>query len=795
MFRNYLKIALRGLVKNKGYSAINIGGLALGMSVAILIGLWIHDELSFDKHHKNYDCIAKVMQFVTFDVEKVSFDVTPIPMAEELRNKYPEFEKVSLLKGVQGVLGLGEKKFEKSGFYVERAFLEMMTLKMLAGSHNSLEEQNSILLSESMAKAFFGTENPLNKLIKFNNKIDVRVTGTYEDFPDNSSFNDLTFLLPWELLISTDGGARRAQTDWDENSYQVYAQLKKGADFGKVSAKIKDVRMKQDNPPGYRPEFFLQPMSKWHLRSEFKNGVNTGGLVTYVWLFGIIGVFVLLLACINFMNLSTARSEKRAKEVGIRKAVGSMRAQLVKQFFSESFLVVLLAFGISLLLALLIMPFFNEVAAKKISIPWSNAWFWLAGFGFSFITGVVAGSYPAFYLSSFQPIRVLKGGGSSLRVSFGRFAALPRKVLVVLQFTVSVTLIIGTIVIFRQINHAKNRPVGYNRNGLIEVSMSTDDLYGHFDALRNDLLNTGSVKELAESSGSVTIQYGGTTDISWPGKKPDEHPLMKANSVSHEYGKTVGWKLVAGRDFSRNFSTDSAAIILNQTAVKVMGLKKPLETLIRRAGKQYRVIGIVQDMIKESPFAEISPSFFVIDYKGVDVVTLRLAPEKSASESISKVEKIFKAYSPASPFEYKFVDQEFGKKFGDEERIGKLATSFAILAIFISCLGLFGLASFVAEQRTKEIGVRKVLGATVANLWQLLSKDFVVLVIISCFIAGPVSWYFMNGWLKNYTYHTEISWWIFAATALGALGITLLTVSFQAIRAALMNPVKSLRSE
>jgi putative ABC transport system permease protein len=790
MLKNYLKIAFRNLAKSKGYSAINIGGLAVGMAVAMLIGLWVYDELSFDKYHKNYKRVGLLMQHVSFDVEKSTYAYSPIPLGEELRSKYPDFESVSVTKNQALILASGDRKFSKSGSSVEPEFLDIMSVKILAGSRASLNEVNSIMLSEKLANAFFGNENPLNKVIKIDNKLDVTVTGVYEDFPNNSSFKEIEFFIPWKLAVAKDEYVRTSLQVWDENSFQVYCLLRENADFDLVSAKIKDIRMKRDNPPAYKPEFFVQPMNKWHLYGDFKDGKNIGGLIQFVWLFGIIGSAVLLLACINFMNLSTARSEKRAKEVGIRKAIGSFRSQIISQFFSESFLVVFFAFLLSIFISVLFLPFFNQVAGKEMSILWLNPWFWLTGMLFAFITGLVAGSYPAFYLSSFQPLKVLKGTFSA-----GRFAALPRKILVVMQFSVSVTLIIGTIVVLRQIQHAKNRPIGYSSNGLIEIRINTPELIGHYDALRNDLKNTGAVVEMSQSSGAITYQDGGTTDISWEGKSPEAHPLIFSNAVTHDYGNTIGWQIKTGRDFSRSFSTDTSSMILNEAAVKIMGLKTPLGSLVKTRGRSFKVVGIVKDMIKENPFSPVNPSFFICNYNHVSTINIKLAPDLSASEALAKVDSVFKKYSPASPFTYNFADEEYAKKFGTEERVGKLATSFASLAVLISCLGLFGLASFVAEQRTKEIGIRKVLGASVANLWQMLSRDFVILVIISCVISIPIAWYFMSNWLKTYIYRTEISWWIFAATVGGALLITLLTVSFQAIRAALLDPVKSLRSE
>jgi len=788
MLKNYFKTAWRNLVKNKLYSFINIAGLSVGMAVAILIGLWIHDELSFDKNYKNYNNIGQVWQFVNFTGEKASYNSMPIPLAAELRNKYPEFASVSLAATHTGILTAGEKKLSEAGNYVEPVFAEMFSLKMIAGNRNGLKDINSILLSESVARAFFGTGNSINQTIRMDNKTSVKVAGVYEDFPDNSSFKQVHFLASWDLYADNEDWVKNSKTKWDENSWQIYVQLKEGADFNKVSAKIKDIRVKRDDPPAYKPEFFLHPMSKWHLYGDFKNGVNVGGLIQFVWLFGITGVFVLLLACINFMNLSTARSEKRAKEVGIRKVVGSVRGQLIMQFFSESLLVALIAFILALVLAQLTLPFFNGVSDKKMTVLWSSPLFWLIGFGFSAFTGLIAGSYPALYLSSFQPVKVLK---RTFRV--GKFAAMPRKVLVVTQFTVSVILIIGTIIVFRQVQYAKNRPVGYNRNGLIEIDINTPQLFGHYNALRSDLLNTGAVAEMSESSNSVTVQYGGSTDISWKGKTPEMHPLLMANKITHDYGKTIGWDLQQGRDFSRKFSTDSAAIILNESALRLMGFKNPLDEFIKVSGKDYKVI--IKDMIKESPFAPVSPSYFILYYPGVNTINIKLLPQLSAGAALAKLQAVFKKYNPESPFTFHFVDEAYAKKFGYEERIGKLAAFFATLAIFISCLGLFGVASFVAEQRTKEIGVRKVLGATIFNVWRLLSKEFLLLVIIALLIAIPIAYYFMQKWLINYEYRTNLSWWIFASAGIGALAITLLTVSFQAIKAAVANPVKSLRTE
>jgi ABC-type antimicrobial peptide transport system permease subunit len=791
MLKNYLKTAWRNLKKSKVYSFINIGGLAIGMSVAMIIGLWVWDEVSFNKFHKNYDRIAQAWQFVKFDVEKSAYNSVPIPLAEEMRNKYADFKAVSVASyNRDAILASGDKKLLRTGMYAETDFPKMMTPEMIAGTWNGLADVNSILISQSLAKAMFGNDDPLNKVIRLDNKTEVKVAGVYKDFPANSSFKENFFLAPWQLFTTMDDYAKKASESWDENSFQIFVQLKDGVDINKLSAKIKDTRMKLENPPAYKPEFFLHPMSKWHLYGDFKNGVNQGRSIKLVRMFGIAGIFVLLLACINFMNLSTARSEKRAKEVGIRKTLGSLRGQLVRQFFSESLLVSFIALLLCIGMVQLLLPFFNKVADKDMSILWTNPFFWLLAIAFCLITGLVAGSYPALYLSSFQPLKVLKG---SFKV--GRLASLPRKVLVVFQFSISVALMIGTIVVFRQINHAKDRPIGYDNNGLIEVSMSTPDLKGHYEALRSDLLNTGVVTEMSESAGSVTTDYGGVTAISWRGKTPDEHPLIIVTRATHDYGKTLGWKILQGRDFSKQFLTDSSAMILNKTAVNLMGLKDPLNETIKFGDKNFKVIAVVDDIIKGSPFEPVKPGVFVINYDAVTTVNLKLAPSATAGTALTKIENVFKKYNPSAPFEYKFVDEKYAAKFATEERIGKLAGFFAVLAIFISCLGLFGLASFVAEQRTKEIGIRKVLGATILNVWQLLSKEFLLLVFISLLVASPVAWYIMHRWLENYQYRIELSVWIFGIAAFSALLITLITVSFHAIKAATRNPVKSLRTE
>lgn len=803
MIKNYLKVAWRNLLKNKVSSLINIGGLAIGMAVTILISLWIWDELSFDTYHQNYDRIAQVRTrlFDPHTKDPYANSSMQVPMVTELKTNYKDNFKHIVMASwdVDDILSAGDKKLSRTGLFMDSGAPDMLTLKMIHGSRAGLKDPYSIILSQSTAQAFFGNSNPVNQVMKINNKLNVKVTGVYEDLPLNTQFKDLKFISPADLWVIDNPWIKQASNDWQNHFLKIYVEINPNTDFEKVSRNIKDAESKNlsnfKDEAKLNPLVFLHPMRDWHLHS-YKRGVADSGPMQMVWLIGIIGAFVLLLACINFMNLSTARSEKRAKEIGVRKAIGSMRKQLIGQFYSESFLVVLLSFLASLILVRLSLPWFNELSGKQVSIPWQNVYFWLAGIGFIFITSIIAGSYPALYLSSFNPVKVLKG-----TFKVGRFAAIPRKALVVIQFTVSVALIICTIIVYRQIQIAKNRPVGYTREGLVMIEKKSSDFDGKYDLLRSELKNTGVVTEMSESFGKVTEIASGNGGFNWRGKNPNLEDQFGTLPVTFEYGKTVGWQFVNGRDFSRNFITDSSGIVINESAVKYMGLKNPIGEEVSwkfqdQAIKHYKILGVVKDMIMESPYAPMSPTIFMIKgHVPTSLINIKIKPNVSASKALPKIEAVFKKLIPSAPFEYKFADDEYAAKFAAEEHIGRLASVFAGLTIIISCLGLFGLASFVAEQRVKEIGVRKVLGASVFNLWRLLSKDFVLLVMISLLIASPLAYYFMTKWLQHYQFRAEISWWIFASTAAGALLITLFTVSYQSIRAALENPVKSLRSE
>ena len=791
MLKNYLTVAWRNLQRNRGTSFINIFGLSVGMAVTILIGLWIWDEYSYNQSFQHYDRIASLWQEGRSAKEVWDNDGAAIPMAEALRKDYPDdFQSVVLINGAKAVLANGDHKFTEQGLFMEKDAPNVLSLTMERGSRSGFEDISSILLSSSVAKKLFGDQDPMGRIVTMNNSHTHKVAGVYQDLPYNTNFSDVGFIIPWQYYITHTDWMKPFVTNWDANVCGLIVQLRPNADLDKVSAKI--VGLKEHYSPNkeYKTRMFLYPMRKWRLYSQFKNGKEEGGLITYVRLFGIIGIFVLLLACINFMNLSTARSERRAKEVGIRKAIGSLRGQLIAQFFSESVLVVFLAFVLSLVLVGLMLPWFNGVADKQLSIPVGSLSFWLEGIGFSVLTGLIAGCYPALYLSAFRPIKVLKG---TFRA--GRFAALPRQILVVVQFSISILLIMGTVVVYRQIQFAKDRPVGYERRGLISVQETTPEIYTNYTPLHDELIQSGVAVEMSESQGPITNIWAGDNGFEWQGKSPELKSGFATVGVRQEYGKTIGWQFVQGRDYSRSFGTDTNGLVLNEAAVKYMGVKNPVGMTIRWKKENYTVIGVIKDMIMASPYEEVPQSIYYILKEGGNFVNVRLNPRLSMTEALRRIAPIFSKYNPGVPFEYTFVDQDYAKKFGEEERIGKLSAFFAILAVLISCLGIFGLASFVAEQRLKEISIRKVLGASVYLLWRLLSKDFALLVLIALVIALPVAGYYMSGWLRTYHLHTAISWWIFAWTAFGALAITLLTVSYQSIKAAMTNPAKILRSE
>ncbi len=794
MFKNNLKIAWRNLLKSKTYSFINIAGLAAGMAVAMIIGLWITDEVSANRQFKNYESVYQVMMHQTFEGKRYTQQALPYPLGEELKLKYPDFKGVAMCDwGQNHSLVYGDKKVSKFGHFIGEDGVNMFSLNILSGDKDPLHEMKSIVLTEETAKILFPNENPLNKIVRVDNTVDLKVTAVVSKLPKNSTLQ-FDYLIPFQLQESIYSYIKQYhKTNWGNNSWQVFVQLNDHATEKSEDAKIKNVVISHftdvNTLKSIRPEVIIQPMAKWRLFNDFENGVNIGGFIKYVRMFGIMGFVVLVIACINFMNLSTARSEKRAKEVGVRKAVGSSRKQLISQFLGESLFISFLAFLFALGIVALALPYFNKLTEKEMSLHLGNPLFWIIMVGFTLLTGLLAGSYPAFYLSSFNPVNTLKGN-----LNIGRSDALPRKILVVIQFASSVILMIGTTIIYQEIQFGKNRPIGFDNRGLITVDWSSD-IEKNYEAIRTELLSTGAVESICKSNSPPSDIYSNNNGWEWKGSQPVEKTVIFSTiATDYDYTKTIGIKLVAGRDFSRDYA-DSNSVILNQAAVKRMGLKNPVGEMLKWNDRPMTVVGIIPDVQMESPFSPVSPLTIIFNKGWVSFLNIRINPKMSASAAIKKIQPIFDRYNPAFPFIYRFADEEYAKKFNYEELVGNLAAIIAVIAIFISCLGLFGLASFTAEQRVKEIGVRKVLGASVFSLWQLLSKDFVKLVLISCVIAVPVAWYLMNQWLQDYKYKIDIGVGVFIMVIGLSIIITLITVSFQAIRAATANPTRSLRSE
>jgi putative ABC transport system permease protein len=808
MFQNYFLLAWRHLGKNRGYTAINIAGLSIGMAIALVIGLWITDEANFDHYAPNHSRLAAGMVNLRFNnaVKKedfYTFGMIMMPLGSTLQTQYKDlFSRVALTHpSGNRLFNYGDKTVSGISLTAQSDLPGMFSFRMLSGNAGATRDPSTIIIAQSLATALFGNGDPMGKTVKVDNAIEYRVGGTYADLPKNTTFNGTQAIFPWG---NAENAYHRDNTDWQDHIGGLYVELALGITAEQATARVKNLTTPHEKD--YHEEVLIYPLDKAYLHNQFEFNKPAGGRITMVWLFGIIGVFVLLLACINFMNLSTARSEKRAKEVGIRKTIGSLRSQLIAQFLSESILLAVVALFFSLVLAQISLPFFNGLAAKQMTIPWTSPLFILAMLGFTIFTGLLAGSYPAFYLSAFKPVKVLKenrrfrtrpGRGTTPWAKFfqvGKSASLPRQILVVLQFAVSLILIIGTTIVYRQILFTKDRPTGYSREGLFTVDMNTPDIGNHYEALRTELIQQGLAADVAASDMKPTDFKDGTF-LEWSGKRPDQNTIGFYNvNISPDYGRTIGWTITRGRDMSRDFVTDSNAAILNEKAVRSIGFKDPIGQIVKLFGKPYTVVGVCADMVNNNPYDTVQNAIFVGGrYTGEMIVKIK--PGTDPHKTLAAMAPVFSKYNPSSPFIYNFVDEAYAAKFEAEERIGNLAAVFTGLAIFISCLGLFGLAAFVAEQRTKEIGVRKVLGASIFNLWGLLSKEFLKLTGISILIAIPLAYYGMRQWLTGYLYHTPLSWWVFASAGAGIIVITMLTVSYQSLKAALMNPVKSLRSE
>lgn len=786
MIKNYFKIAWRNLLRKKSFSFINITGLAIGMAAAVLIFLWVQHEVSYDNFHEKKTRLYQVWNRLTTDGKTECWSNTPKPMAAAISQDYPEIEKTSRVNFLPPVkIVVGEKQFYGRGKIVDSSFLEMFTFPVIKGNGaTALNDVTSIVLTEKLAKTIFGDDDPLGQTLKLDNTDNFKVSAIVKAPPANSQF-EFEFLLPWSYM-------RIKGLDdqyWGNNSVATYALLKKSSSLTSIEPKIKALRKKYDKDDP-KIETFLYPMSRWHLYGSFENGKESGGRIEIVRLFGIIAAFILLVACINFMNLSTARSEKRAKEVGIRKVVGAQKKSLVIQFLGESVMLAFIAGVLALFIVQLALPAFNKLVDKSLSIDFENPFFWFAGLAFVAFTGVLAGSYPAAYLSSFKPVRVLKG---SLKTADALVT--PRKVLVIAQFSFAIVLIIATIIVRQQIQNAQNRQTGYAKDNLV-YHFTEGESAKNYTLIKNELLATRTAVSVTMTSSPVTEGWSNTWGLEWAGKDPKDKKIINVFCADDAVAKTLGLQVVSGRDLDlKTFPTDSNAALLNESAVKHMGFKQPLGQIIKDMGQDWHVVGVIKDFIINSPYQPLEPMFIAGAKGWFNVIHIKLNGKNAMANNIASLKSIFKKYNPEYELNYRFADEEYARKFEDEKRTGTLASLFSLLTIVISCLGLFGLSSYMAENRIKEIGVRKVLGASVTNITTLLSKDFLKLVLISFIIAAPFAYWGMYTWLKKFPYRITIQWWVFAAAGLAAILIALVTVGFQAIKAAIANPVKSLRTE
>jgi putative ABC transport system permease protein len=788
MLRNYFKIAFRSLIKNPAYSFINIGGLAIGLASSILILLWVVHEYSYDRFHTNYSSIYKLYQSQQWAQGIGTGNSMPYPMKEAIMNKSSQIKHVVITNWGEGnMLQVGDKRLNKLGRSVSEDFLKVFSFNMTKGNPaTALTDPNSIVLTQSTARAFFGDQDPINQIIKVDNEWEMKVTGVIDDVRGKPTEFLFDYLLPFSHYEASQPWVRNARNNWNNNSFPMYVQLQPGATEAEVNNSIRDL-IKENNEKAPTAVLFLHPMSKWRLFSNFENGKISGGLIEYVQLFTAIAVFVLIIACINFMNLATARSEGRAREVGIRKSVGSRRKELIAQFLGESILVTCIAMVLAIVIVELVLPGYNQLVNKTITVEYSNPIVWGVAVGLVLVLGIFSGSYPAFYLSSFQPVKVLKG-----KINLGKGASTPRKVLVTLQFGFSIFLIIGTLIIYQQVQHVKNRDMGYNRENLIQI-WTNGELETNFQSIRESLLQTGAVESVCKSNSPITSIFS-NNEVKWAGM-PDQRVSFSTIATEYDYTKTMKIKMLEGRDFSRDFPSDSMAVVINQAAVDFMGLKDPIGQKLTFNSQELEIIGVMQDVVMASPYEPVEPMTLIFSPDWSSTITVRLSETPDLNGALGKVESVFKKLNPNYPFEYRFTDTDFEKKFASVNLISRLAAIFASLAILITCLGLLGLAAFTAEQRTKEVGIRKVLGASVSSLVFLISKDFSRLVLFAFALSAPAGWWFLHSFLERYPYRVEISWWVLLSAGAFAFVLALIIVSTQALKAALSNPVNSLRNE
>ncbi|MDB5124606.1 MAG: FtsX-like permease family protein [Mucilaginibacter sp.] len=787
MIKNYFKTTLRSLLKNRSYSFLNIAGLAIGITCASLIFLWVQDEITFNHNFKKCDNLYTIWENQTYEGKISTFRATPGPMAKVLTAEIPGIKRAARMDGGGTQLfALGDKTINEAGNYADPEIFSMLDLPFVKGNGtNAFRQLHSVVINETMARKFFGDANPMGKSLRVNNEQDYTVTGVFKDLPKNS-----TFQFQWLAPMANIDHKQFWMDIWGANWARTYVELAPSANLNAVNQKLSHYiasKTKKTNTT----VCFLFSMNDWNLHSNFTDGKMNGGRILYVKIFSFIAWIILLIACINFMNLSTARSEQRAKEVGVRKVMGAGKGKLIGQFISEAMIMSFIAVLVAVGLIYLALPSFNNLVQKELSVDIFTISHLLYLITISLVTGLFAGSYPAFYLSSFNPIAVLK----NIKIKSSVRSGFVRQSLVVIQFSVSIILIIGTVIIYQQIQHVKNRQLGYNKNNLVYVILQGKQA-GHFTSIYNDLKQSGIVENAALSDNPV-LQIGNNTDnYSWDGKDATKNPLISWQNVSPQFISTMGMGLAAGRDFNVNSTLDSNHVIINEALAKQLGKQGQIGGIIREGGKKpFTITGIVKDYLYNDMYGAAAPLLLYNRPAEASVLSIRFKPGVNMQNALIKAGGIVKADAPGYAFDYQFIDQDFDQLFKTETLTGQLAGIFASLAIFISCLGLFGLAAYTAERRIKEIGIRKVLGASVYGLAGLLSKDFLKLVTISCVLAFPIAWWAVNNWLQSYQYRITVQWWIFVLSGLTSLFIALATVSFQAVKAALMNPVKSLRSE
>ncbi len=784
MLKNYFKIALRNLTRNKGFTFLNMAGLIVGMAGAILISLWIMREVSVDRFHENGEQIYQAWNRDDVDGEIWCWTSTPKPLGPVLQQDYPEISKMARYSDAGNLIyQKGANNLRGNSVFVDSTFLQIFSFPLREGDMNTaLDEPMSVVITEKLAKKLFGNEDAMNQMVKLENRIELKVTGVLENLPDNTDF-DFEVLMPWSLMVQLgllDHG-------WGDNSVATFVELEEGVRISQLNEKVKNVT--KEHSSNSTTEVFLYSFEESYLVDEFVNGKPVGGKIDLVYFFGLIAILIIVIACINFMNLSTARSERRAKEVGIRKLSGAHKGMLITQFLMESFLLTTISAAIALLVVQLLLPSFNTLIGQELTFPYSNLYFWFGIVGFVLITAVLAGSYPAFYLSSFRPVKVLKGSFKKVGSKFS-----PRKILVVSQFTFAIILIASTFIIKQQIEFAQSRSKGYDQSQLVYHKIN-EEMEDGFVSFREEAIKLNLVEGMTKSMSPIIHSTTNSWGMEWEGKDEDNKQLI------HRFGSDIrpveifGLSLVEGRDIDvTKYATDSTAIILNETAAEIMGFENPIGQIISD-GPKYHVVGVVEDFVMGSPFGKIIPLVIESSESWFTTFHMKLNSELNTKDNLAAIEKLFHKHYPNIPFEYEFVDEAFAENYNDQERFADLTTLFSGLAIFISCLGLFGLSAYAAEQRSKEIGVRKVLGASVARILMLLSSDFVKLVLVAIVIAIPVSWWLMSEWLLMFEYRTSISVDVFVVTAFIALSIAILTVIGQAYKTANINPVKSLKDE